>query len=127
MGDFGKIVGHTDDFDTPGLFTCMVANSRLPKEYESGRFHLLGLGCYFILESLTVMCFSGLRKHGGTPPIAPPGVEPAEDAYRFMNVCYPPKAMISVAGSYIQPLASLPSRRQQDDLLLLGPEITSQM
>jgi len=127
MGDFGKIAGHTDDFDTAGSFTCMVANSWLPKEYENGRFHLLGLGCYFVLESLIVMCFSGLRKHGGTPPIAPRGVEPAKDAYRFMNVCYPPKAMISVAGSYIQPLASLPSRRQQDDLLLLGPEITSQM
>jgi len=73
------------------------------------------------------MCFSGLHKHGGTPPITPRGVEPAKDAYHFMNVCYPPKAMISVAGSYIQPLASLPSRHQQDNLLLLGPEITSQM
>jgi hypothetical protein len=125
MGSFG--IGHTDNLDSGGSLTCMVANSRLPEGYEHGRFHLLGLGCYFVLESLFVMSFSGLRKHGGTPPIAPLGIEPAEDAYRCMTVCYPPKSMISTAGAYVLPLASLPGRAQQDGLLMLGPEITSQM
>ena len=106
MGNFG--LGHCDKHDSGASCTCMVANSRLPEGYEHRRFHLLGLGCYFVLESLFVMGFSGLRKHGGTPPIAPLGIEPAEDAYRCMTVCYPPKSMISAAGTYVHPLASLP-------------------
>ncbi|EDR12557.1 uncharacterized protein LACBIDRAFT_312119 [Laccaria bicolor S238N-H82] len=125
MGGFG--IGHTDKCDSRGSCTCMVANSWLPEEYEPRRFHLLGFGCYFVLESLFVMCFSGLWKHGGTPPIAPWGIEPADHAIHCMTVCYPPKAMISAAGTYIYPLASLPGRAQQDGLLMLGPEITSQM
>ena len=43
------------------------------------------------------------------------------------TVCYPPKSMISAAGAYVHPLASLPGQAQQDGLLMPWPEITSQM
>jgi len=58
----------------------MIVNSRLPKGYEPGRFHLLALGLYFVLDHLLVPLFCGLAKHVGTPPIAPPDCEPVDHA-----------------------------------------------
>lgn len=121
MGDFGSVKGHRDMLDSPGSLTCMIANSRLPPDYESGRFHLLGLGLYIRLEPTMVMNFCGLNRHGGSPPIAPDGQTVSDSAYRLMGVCYPPDSMLSRAGSPMIPLASLP----KGGLLNLGPEITT--
>ena len=117
MGHFG--VGHTDDGDDEAGLTCMISNSRIPEDYEPGRFHLFGSGMYTVVKPKSASLFSGLGRHGGTPPIAPLGVEVSADATRLMVVLYCPKAALSPDGT--MPLASLPNRTP----LLLGPEVTN--
>ena len=46
---------------------------------------LIWLGCYFVLESQFIMCFSVSWRHGGRLPIAPLGIEPAEDVYHCIE------------------------------------------
>lgn len=121
MGQFGSTDGHRDTLDSIAGMTSMIANSRLPPQYEHGRFHVLILGCYVRLKPSTVVTFCGLMKHGGTPPIAPPQAVVAQDAYRLMTVCYPPHSILSGSGVHSIPFASLPNK----ELLKLGPEITS--
>src|SRR5271155_5929469 len=118
MGSFGVVEGHTDEGNDEGGLTCMISNSRIPDDYESGRFHLFGARMYLILKPNTASLFSGLGKHGGTPPIAPKGVTPSEDAVRLMIVLYCPKAVLSPDGTSM-PLASLLNKTP----LILGPEI----
>ena len=119
MSDFGGV--HNDKEDDAASETAMVVNSRLPADYEPGRFHLLSLGLYFILDHLLVPIFCGLANHVGTPPIAPQNTTPVKHAVRFMTVLYPPKCTLSQAGEKSLPLASLPRGK----LLTLGPEITT--
>lgn len=119
MGFFGLMAGHTDDGDDEAGLTCMISSSRIPDHYEPGRFHLFGLGMYVILKPKTATLFSGLGRHGGTPPIAPKGIAPSEDAARLMIVLYCPKAVLSPLSN-LMPLASLPNGTP----LILGPEIT---
>jgi hypothetical protein len=119
MGFFGLTAGHTDDGDDEAGLTCMISSSRIPDDYEPGRFHIFGLGMYVIVKPKTAVFFSGLGKHGGTPPIAPAGVKPAKDAARLVIVFYCPKAALSPMTN-VMPLASLPNGTP----LFLGPEIT---
>ncbi|KAF8067616.1 hypothetical protein FPV67DRAFT_1365498, partial [Lyophyllum atratum] len=98
-----KIFGteHMDGADDAGGLTSMIANSDIPDDYEYGRFHLLAFGCWIKLTPLRIMTFSGLFKHGGSPPLSPKGVSPVPWAYRFMTVLYPPKSMLSGAGNQV--------------------------
>ncbi|TFK61813.1 hypothetical protein BDN72DRAFT_733089, partial [Pluteus cervinus] len=118
MGSFGE--GHRDAHDSAGGLTTMISNSRLPSTYEAGRFHLLGLGIFFMLVCLTVITFCGLFRHGGSPPISNDSTI-VNYAYRVMVVCYPPHAMLSGAGITVLPLASASG----SSLFRLGPEITT--
>jgi hypothetical protein len=120
MGFFGLTAGHSDKGDDEAGLTCMISNSRIPDEYEAGRFHIFGSGLYTVVNPRTISIFCGLGKHGGTPPIAPEGVEVLKDATRLMIVLYCPKAALSPSGSSI-PFASLPNGTP----LLLGPEVTN--
>lgn len=120
MGFFGQTRGHTDEGDDEAGVTGVVSNSRLPNNYEPGRFHLIGVGIYIRMNAKIVSIFNGLSIHGGTPPIAPDGVIVAEDAARLVIVFYPPKAILSADKCSI-PLASLPNGTP----LVLGPEITA--
>ena len=120
MGFFGLNAGHTDDGDDEAGLTCMISNSRLPDNYEPGRFHIFGIGMYTILNPKTASIFSGLGKHGGTPPIAPDGVALLPTAVRLMIVLYCPKSILSPDGNSI-PFASLPNGMP----FMLGPEITA--
>ena len=120
MGFFGLTEGHTDEGDDEAGLTCMISNSRIPADYEPGRFHLFGTGMHVILKPKMACLFSGLGKHGGTPPIAPKGVTPSKAAARLMIVCYCPKAALSPNGMSM-PFASLPNGTP----LILGPEITN--
>lgn len=54
MGQFGG--PHIDFRDSPVSLTCMIVLSDLPEDEgcEPGRFHLLGLGAYIVLELLYV-------------------------------------------------------------------------
>lgn len=120
MGFFGLSAGHTDDGDDEAGLTCMISNSRIPDNYEPGRFHLFGSGMYTVVKPKSISIFSGLGRHGGTPPIAPDGVVVSQDATRLMMVFYCPKVALSPAGTSM-PLASLPNGTP----LLLGPEVTN--
>ena len=84
MGFFGLSAGHTDDGDDEAGLTCMISNSRIPDDYEPGRFHLFGLGMYIIVRPKSASIFSGLGRHGGTPPIAPFDVAVLLDATRLV-------------------------------------------
>lgn len=120
MGEFGAVSGHRDLHDSEGSLTSMISGSRLPLGYETGRFHLLGLGVYVKLDFSMITHFCGLNLHGGTPPIAPEGAKVEPHAYRLMFVCYPPSSMLGNLNQ-VTPLASLPKGVP----LNLGPEITS--
>jgi hypothetical protein len=120
MGFFGLADGHTDEGDDEAGLTCMISNSRLPDGYEPGRFHLFGIGMYTVVKPKIASIFSGLGRHGGTPPIAPDGVALSEAATRLMVVFYCPKSILSPDGKSI-PFASLPNGTP----LMLGPEITT--
>lgn len=117
MGKFG--VSHIDGHDDVGGLTCMIANSRLPDNYEPGRIHLLALGCYIKLGPNVFSIFVGLRNHGGTPPLAPPGEDPSPHAIRCMAVCYPPESILT-GGESVHGLAGLPDK----SLFTLRPEMT---
>lgn len=120
MGNFGTLDGHVDCLDCVGCLTTMMAMSRLPKGYEAGRFHLLSLGVYARLDFMKILVFCGLNKHGGTPPIAPPGQSVIDPhATRMMGVMYPPESMINGSGSVKTILASLGK-----GYLELPPEVT---
>ena len=80
----------------------------------------LQLGCTLFVKPKTTSIFSGLGKHGGTPPIAPDGVMPSQDAACLMMVFYCPKSILSPDRNSI-PFASLPNGTP----FTLGPEITA--
>lgn len=120
MGFFGLTAGHSDDGDDEAGLTCMISNSKLPDDYETGRFHVFAIGMYTIVKPKSASIFSGLGKHGGTPPIAPEGITPLQDAARLMIVLYCPKSILSPDGNSI-PFASLPNGTP----FTLGPEITA--
>lgn len=79
----------------------MISNPDLPDEegWEGGRFHLVELGLYVKLDHLVVITFSGLRLHGGTPPLAPPGAVIPAWAYRCVEVAYPQGATMDGRAS----------------------------
>ena len=68
-------------------------------------------------RNLVAACFSGLRFHGGYPPTSPPGVEPDPAAYRFVIVCYPPRAIMD--GKARLSFGALPTGSQ----FLMPPEM----
>ena len=123
MGEFGQKNGHTDKKDDAGGQSLMLSLTSLPKNegYEYGRFHLLAFGVYIVLDPLKLMGFSGLRKHGGTPPLSPPGKAPAPSAYRLMVVLYPPASMLSQSSSQRDGFASLPN----NEIFTVAPEMSS--
>ena len=100
MGFFGLMAGHIDDGDDEAGLTCMISNSRIPDDYEPGRFHLFGSGMYTVIK--------------------PNGVDILPDATHLMIVFYCPKVALSPNGTSM-PLASLPNGTP----LLLGPEVTN--
>lgn len=50
---------HTDQGDSPCSLSAMVPYSDLPKGYKAGRFHLLSLGVYIVLDQIPVVYFTG--------------------------------------------------------------------
>lgn len=52
------------------------------------------------MEPLTSINFCGVRFHGGSPPTAPVGQKPADHAYRFVVVSYPPRKMTNGEARY---------------------------
>ncbi|KAK7689205.1 hypothetical protein QCA50_007896 [Cerrena zonata] len=87
---------HRDLGDIICSISALVSLSDNPKNYEGGRFHLISLGVYVVLDEIDVFYFSGHHLHGGTPPLAPEGEENIEDwAYRCVVIFYPASKIIS--------------------------------
>jgi hypothetical protein len=123
MGHFGQKNGHIDQKDDPGAKTAMLSLvSVLADEgYESGHFNLLSMGLYIKLDPFKLMGFSGLHKHGGTPPLSPPGKPPADSACRIMVIMYPPASMLSQSANHRAGFGSLLNGK----IFALAPETTS--
>lgn len=81
---------HIDERDSPGHYTNMIALSDLPDGCDPGCFFIVYPGVFCTLNNFVSVNFSGLRVHGGSPPIAAPGTS-AEDlkwGTRVTAVCY---------------------------------------
>jgi hypothetical protein len=127
MGFFGG--AHTDDHDEVAHYSHMSANSDLPEdlpeeeEYTPGFFFILELGVFILLDRHTSINFSGLRRHGGTPPLCSPNPvngKPAKlykFAYRFVLIFYPPTRMLN--GTARWTLGALPN----NEAFIFPPEM----
>ncbi|KAJ7636688.1 hypothetical protein FB45DRAFT_864696 [Roridomyces roridus] len=118
LGFFGG--AHCDFYDQPGFFSHMSASSDLPDyddeaPYEPGFFFIMQLGVFITLDKHTSINFSGLRRHGGTPPLCPHTGENLTNtvqhtklnARRFVIIFYPPTRMID--GTARWSLAAMPN------------------
>lgn len=80
----------------------------LPEGYEGGRLHMLedGIGARLVFgEPFAVSC---IDHHGGTPALAPKGLDPAQipqNLARVLTVTYTSGAV--AAGNVIMPLATI--------------------
>lgn len=117
MGFFGG--AHMDTLDSAGHFTQMVVSSDIPADYHPGRFHILGLGLYVTTHNHVCICFSGLRRHGGTGPAAPFGQCVRPDAIRMSTIHYVAKTMLS--GTARTSICALPRGR----MLKCAPEMVN--
>lgn len=95
LGSAGS--AHIDPMDSPSHFTNMTCLSDLPPGWDPGRFFVLYPGVFYELGDLVSFCFSGLWRHGGTPPLAPP--EASDDQLRWASrvtiVGYPPTGSVT--------------------------------
>ncbi|KAF8972601.1 hypothetical protein BDZ97DRAFT_1913105 [Flammula alnicola] len=93
MGSAGE--AHVDSDDSPGHYSHMAAVSDLPEGFDPGRFFVLYPGVFITLDPFSSVCFSGLRRHGSSPPIVPPAATADELSWatRVTLISYPPKGM----------------------------------
>ncbi|KAI0686694.1 hypothetical protein C8T65DRAFT_701054 [Cerioporus squamosus] len=115
LGGFG--VPHADENDSPAGMTVLIANSKLSPGVEPGFFLNVELGIAVELIGFITCSFSGLRQHGGYPPIDYSGADPDPSSYRFVVVCYPPKQMLD--GDSSLALGALPKEK----LFQMPPEM----
>ncbi|RPD52058.1 hypothetical protein L227DRAFT_618139 [Lentinus tigrinus ALCF2SS1-6] len=111
LGNFKKDLGsfggkHKDEHDSSGGMTTMITFSDLHPSEHPGFFIVGDFGVAIRQNGLVVASFCGLRWHGGFPPTARPGKRPKPWSYRFVVVCYPPRAMID--GSAVVSFGALP-------------------
>nr|GAT44271.1 predicted protein [Mycena chlorophos] len=97
LGFFGG--AHVDGKNSNGHLTHMMLHSHLPKGYTPGFFFILGLGVFVVTDAQVSVIFSGLRRHGGTPPLSPEDVADVENwAVRVASITYPPGALMNGMG-----------------------------
>lgn len=94
LGSAGAV--YIDPNDSPAHFTNMTCISDLPNNFDPRCFFLLYPGVFFEQKNFYSFCFSGLRWHSGTPPIAPPGTsqEILEWAIWVTLISYPPGSIL---------------------------------
>ncbi|KAJ7679693.1 hypothetical protein B0H17DRAFT_1206482 [Mycena rosella] len=117
LGFYGG--NHNNNKDSPARFTNMVMCSRLPDTYTLSKFHIPHLGIYFTLRNFDSANFCGLNYHGGTPPIAPQGVDVANDAYCMTFILYPPEQMGDGLGHVV--VGAMPTAK--DPVLKMSAEM----
>lgn len=117
----GKKFGaaHIDQLDSPGHFTNMVALSDLPVGCDPGRFYIVYPGIFCTLDNFVAVNFSGLRVHGGSPPIATRETTEYEmqSSARFIGVSYSKTGPTS--AEHKMPLMQVES----DKILSITPEM----
>lgn len=96
-----------------------LGDTRTEPGCEPGRFHLIGLGVYVQLHSGLQVWFTGLLRHGGTPPLVPCQYDLEGWEKRIFVISYPASAILS--GEARHAFASLPF---QSEPLYLPPEMT---
>ncbi|KAJ7237551.1 hypothetical protein B0H12DRAFT_958244, partial [Mycena haematopus] len=123
MGFYGG--AHTDRKDSAGHYSHMSANSDLPEGYTPGFFFILELGVFIQLDSHASINFSGLRRHGGTPPLcsSAPGAKLYKFAYRFVLIFYPPTRMVN--GTARWTLGAMPNNEAVSNRIAKGWPATS--
>ena len=89
----------------PLLPFMLVAGS----DDDHGIFCLLELGVFVSLKPVSLMLFSGLRRHAGSPCMSPAGRTPDPWSYRFVLVCYPPRCLVEGTGTIA--MAALPGNK----------------
>ncbi|KAI0735721.1 hypothetical protein C8Q76DRAFT_609997 [Earliella scabrosa] len=102
--DLGAFAGkHIDRKDSPGAITCMVTSNHLSKGVHPGYFLIGELGVAVEQEGLVITCFSGLRHHGGFPPIAPLNVPLHPSSTRIAGVILTGAATWFNEGAWLSP------------------------
>ncbi|KZV64958.1 hypothetical protein PENSPDRAFT_690283 [Peniophora sp. CONT] len=87
LGSFGG--AHNDDRDQRNSYSDMLCFSDLPPGAVGGVFTLFELGFFVRLKPKMVISFSGLRRHGGSPPRLPNDGKAYPWAYRCVAILYP--------------------------------------
>lgn len=110
---------HIDQLDSPGHFTNMIGLSDLPDGCDPGRFFVVYPGVFCTLHNFVGANFSGLRVHGGSPPIAARGTTVYERkwAARCCLVSYAKTGPTST--EHKMPLAQVDA----DSVLCITPEM----
>lgn len=111
--------GHEDTEDSESQVSSMTGLSDVPPNYDPGRFYLLALGVFVELSSCINVYFCGRLRHGGTPPLAPPGEQPLPSAYRMVVIAYPPRRIVSGQTRH-----AIGAVQRSGDPLYLSPEMT---
>lgn len=120
MGFYGG--EHTDSHDAVGYFSNMTTNSDVPEDYDPGCFFILELGVFIGLTRYASINFSGLRRHGGSPPTAPRGKKVLLYCYRVVFISYPPNNMTNGNARYS--LGAVPNGKEGTETFIFSPEMT---
>lgn len=93
-GDLGSAGAfHCDTRDDPSSFTAMMSFGSLPTAppFHPGYFFLPEQGLAITLNNYTVICFSGLHRHGGSPPrpLQACSADILKQAVRLTAIAYP--------------------------------------
>lgn len=113
MGVFGGI--HMDSYDLAAGYSAMVTCCDVPEGYDPGTFHLVTFGVFIRLDVVPVALFSGRYPHGGSPPLAPPGVtELDKSAYRCILICYPASRVLM--GGAKMPMAAMNAKGENTSM-----------
>ncbi|KAF9473078.1 hypothetical protein BDN70DRAFT_900048 [Pholiota conissans] len=121
LGQFGD--KHRDDHDSLAGFTHVTTTGDFDDTYDAGRFFLAFPGIFMKNTRNGSFAFSGLRAHGGTPIVAPPGVGRNERKRRgrLNLVCYPKAGCLTVKQKYA--FSTLPTSEGLE-ILYIPPELS---
>lgn len=78
----------------------MTSHSDLPTHYHPGFFFIFELGIFIELTNGTSIMFSGLFRHGGTPPLCTKKGKEVSWAVRLNLILYPPSSMTDGTSMY---------------------------
>lgn len=125
LGQFAK--PHFDRHDAGAALTAMTQLLSVPKGYDPGVFANHDFKIFIKTTEIFTAFFTGLHRHGASPPSPPPGQPLDSSAYRLTVICYPNGKTIGgesrnslVSFSYSDDANSEDNGR---DVLMLSPEV----